>query len=143
MQPFKLSNLFHGQTSLRNTIFSVLIFGVKLLVIHNWFKECWWIASYVFFRAWNFQGYQRNSMWNIQGLIKNTMEFPRDLAQFCGISGVSVFFFWNFQRESKKVKNSRGVSKKYIFNPRLVFFWNSPTHRWQNEKHTKYSVSWM
>ena len=97
MQPFKLSNLFHGQTSLRNTIFSVLIFGVKLLVIHNWFKECWWIASYVFLRAWNFQGYQRNSMWNIQGLIKNTMEFPRDLAQFCGISRRWALFYLKFK----------------------------------------------
>ena len=35
---------------LRNIIFSVLISGVKLLVIHNWFKKCWWIAIlYVYF----------------------------------------------------------------------------------------------
>ena len=96
MQPFKISNLFHGQTSLRNTIFSVLIFGVKLLVIHNWFKKCWWIASYVFSRTWNFQRYQRNSMWNFQGLIKNTMEFPRDLTQFCGISRRWALFYLKF-----------------------------------------------
>ena len=37
---YNLSNSFHGQTSLRNTIFSVLISGVKLLLIHNWFKKC-------------------------------------------------------------------------------------------------------
>ena len=43
-----VSNSFHGKTSLRNTIFSVLICGVKLLLIHKWFKKCWWIASYVF-----------------------------------------------------------------------------------------------
>ena len=83
---YNLSKSFHGQNFLRNAIFSVLISGVKLLLIHNWFKKCWWIASYVFSRTWNFQVYQRNSMWNFQGLIKNTMEFPRDLTQFCGIS---------------------------------------------------------
>ena len=45
---YNLSNSFHVQTSLRTTIFSVLISGVKLLLIRNWFKKCWWIASFVF-----------------------------------------------------------------------------------------------
>ena len=45
---YNLSNSFHGQNFLKNTIFSVLISGVKLLLIHSWFKKCWWIASYVF-----------------------------------------------------------------------------------------------
>ena len=36
------SNSFHEQTSLRNTIFSALISGVKHLLIHNWFKKCCW-----------------------------------------------------------------------------------------------------
>ena len=45
---YNVSNSFHGQTSLRKTIFSVLISRVKLLLIHKWFKKCWWIASYVF-----------------------------------------------------------------------------------------------
>ena len=100
---YNLSNC-HEQTPIRSTIFSVLISGVKLLLIHNWFKKCWWIASYVFSilynlirfslplnpamgysrknpnkgRGWgDLQGYQRNSMWNFQGLIKNKMEFPK------------------------------------------------------------------
>ena len=30
---YNLSNSFHGQTSLRNTIFSLLVSGVKLLLI--------------------------------------------------------------------------------------------------------------
>ena len=42
---YNLSNSFHGQTSLKNTIFSVLISDVKYLLIHNWFKKCLWIAS--------------------------------------------------------------------------------------------------
>ena len=33
--------------SLKNTIFSVLISAVKLLLIHNWFKKCWWMDSYI------------------------------------------------------------------------------------------------
>ena len=37
---YNLSKSFHGQISLRNTIFSVLISGVKLLLIHNWLKKC-------------------------------------------------------------------------------------------------------
>ena len=52
-------------------MFLVLISGVKLLLIHNWFKKCWWMASYIFYRTWNFQGYQINS------IIKNTMDFSK------------------------------------------------------------------
>ena len=35
--------------SLRNIMFSILISGVKLLPIHNWFKKWWWTAIYVYF----------------------------------------------------------------------------------------------
>ena len=50
---YNLSNSFHGQPFLRNTIFSVLISTVKLLLIHNWLKKCWWIASYIFSILYN------------------------------------------------------------------------------------------
>ena len=50
---YNLSNSFHGQTSFMNTIFSVLISGVKLLLIHSWFKKCWWIAGYIFSILYN------------------------------------------------------------------------------------------
>ena len=114
---YNLSNSFHGQTSLRNTIFSVLISGVKLLLIHNWFKKCWWIASYVFsilynlihfslpFRPCNLlfqkkskqggrgKGFLGQFLWNIQGYQRNSM--------------------WNFQGLIKnKMEFSKGDQEK-------------------------------
>ena len=72
-----------------------------------------------------FQGHQRNSMWNFKALIKSkvlgflflALEFPRDLTQFCGISRGKVLL--------KKKKNpGKEVSKKYVLNSCLYFFWN-------------------
>ena len=97
-------------------------------------------------RIWNFQGYQRNSMCNFRELTKNkveflrvikkiwnflgslflALEFPRDLIQFCGISRGWVLFCLEFPGVSKRLKKSRGFSKKHILSqPRLDFFWNS------------------
>ena len=42
-----LSNSFHGQTSFKNTIFSVLISGVKLLWLIGEML-CWIAATYIF-----------------------------------------------------------------------------------------------
>ena len=114
---YSLSSSFHGQTSLRNTIFSVLISGVKLLLIHNWFKKCWWIASYVFsilynlihfslpFRPCNLlfqkkskqggrgKGFPGQFLWNIQGYQRKSM--------------------WNFQGLIKnKMEFSKGDQEK-------------------------------
>ena len=50
---YNLSKSFHEQNFLRNAIFSVLISGVKLLLIHNWLKKCWWIAGYIFSILYN------------------------------------------------------------------------------------------
>ena len=36
---------------------------------------------------------------------------------------VELCFFWKFQRSSKKMENSRGISKKYILNPRPPLVW--------------------
>ena len=56
-----------------------------------------------------FPGYQRqrNSMCNLQGSPFLVLEFPRDLTQFCRISGWS-FVFLIFQGLNTKMKNPKG-----------------------------------
>ena len=141
----------------------VLTSGVKLLLIHNWFKKCWWTASYVFSRIWNFQGYQRNSMWNFQGLIKSKMEFPKGdqekiMWKFqgsvfgLGISKGSNTILWNIQGLSfvlsgisrGKVKNWKipGGFQKSISSTLPVWIFPG-TAQYTGGQRTKYSVSWM
>ena len=84
---YNVSNSFHGQISLRNTIFSALISVVKLLLIYNWFKKCCSIASYVFSTLYNLihfslllnpaMGYSRkNQKKKGEGGVVPDMEFP-------------------------------------------------------------------
>ena len=63
-------------------------------------------------------------IWNFQGSWFQALKVPMGVTKFCGVSGEKLCFFWNFEGQNRKPKNSGGLKK--VLNPPFVFFWKRP-----------------